>query len=131
MKKDELTKVLDSHALWLENNANGKRANLRDANLQWANLQWANLRNADLRNADLRDADLRDASLRDADLDFSAWPLWCGSKNVQIDEKLAKQLLAHAFNVGLSFWPGELTEKQKEFLNDFHRIKSNEFTKFN
>jgi len=70
-------------------------ANLRRADLQGANLQGANLRGADLRGADLRRADLRGADLRGADLDFSSWPLWCGSKNVKIDLRLAMQLAAH------------------------------------
>ena len=75
-------------------------------------------------------ADLRDANLGGADLDFSCWPLWCGSKNVKIDEKQAKQLLSHAFNAAREFWPGFLTKEQIDWLNDFHRIKSNEFPKF-
>jgi len=110
-------------------------ANLRDADLKGANLRYADLRDADLRDADLRDADLRyadlrDADLRDADLDFSCWPLWCGSQKVKIDEKQAKQLLAHAFNAAREFWPGHLTQEQIDWLNDFHRIESNEFPKF-
>ena len=70
------------------------------------------------------------ANLRGADLDFSCWPLWCGSQNVKIDENQAKQLLAHAFNTAREFWPGVLTEDQINWLNGFHRIKSNEFPKF-
>ena len=37
----------------------------------------------------------RDADLRGANLDFSCWPLWCGSKGVIVDLKVAYQLLAH------------------------------------
>ena len=89
-------------------------ANLRNANLGYANLRYANLRcaslksanlesailvNAYLRGADLRNADLRNAILINADLDFSAWPLWCGTKHVKLDKKLQAQLLAHAFQV--------------------------------
>ncbi len=36
-------------------------------------------------------ADLRSADLRSADLDFSAWPLWCGSKQVKVDIKFVYQ----------------------------------------
>ena len=112
-----------------------RNVNLCDANLRGADLRYADLRNADLRNANLRYADLRYADLCDAnlcgvDLDFSCWPFWCGSKEVKIDEKQAKQLLAHAFNVAREFWPGFLTKEQIDWLNDFHRIKSNEFPKF-
>jgi len=73
---------------------------------------------------------LRGANLRGADIDFSCWPLWCGSANVSIDERTAKQLLAHAFNAAEKYWQGGLTQNQKDWLNDFHRIKSDEFPKF-
>lgn len=104
--------------------------NLRGADLQGANLREADLRKADLQGANLRGADLREADLRWADLDFSCWPLWCGSSNVKIDEKQAKQLLAHAFNVAKDFWPDGLTRKQKNWLNEFHKIQSDEFPRF-
>jgi len=105
-------------------------ANLTGANLTGANLSGADLSGADLSRANLSGADLSGANLSGADLDFSCWPLWCGSKNVKIDEKQAKQLLAHAFNVARKFWPDKLTKKQIDWLNDFHRIKSEEFPKF-
>ena len=115
--------------------ANLMGADLMGADLKYADLKDADLKDADLKGADLRDADLRDANLRgadlqDANLDFSCWPLWCGSQNVKIDENQAKQLLAHAFNTAREFWPGVLTEDQINWLNGFHRIKSNEFPKF-
>lgn len=90
----------------------------------------ANLRGANLQETNLRGANLLGANLRGADLDFSCWPLWCGSNNVKIDKRQAKQLLAHAFNVAKDFWPDELTQNQKDWLNEFHRIQSNEFPKF-
>jgi len=110
--------------------ANLRGANLWGADLQDANLRGANLQDANLRGANLQDANLQDANLRGANLDFSCWPLWCGSQNVKIDENQAKQLLAHAFNTAREFWPGVLTEDQINWLNGFHRIKSNEFPKF-
>jgi len=76
-------------------NADLRNADLRDTDLRWANLRNADLRNADLRNADLRTADLRNADMRDANLDYSAWPLWCGTKDVKVDRKIYLQLLAH------------------------------------
>jgi len=75
MNADELRVVLEKHKKWLNNEDGGKRADLR----------WA----------DLRDADLRGANLRGADIDFSCWPLWCGSKSVKVDAKIARQLAAH------------------------------------
>lgn len=37
----------------------------------------------------------RGADLQDADLDFSCWPLWCGSRGVIVDARIAAQLAAH------------------------------------
>ena len=110
-----IQEVLARHKKWLENDEGGQRADLLDADLRSADLRSADLRDADLRSANLRDADLLDADLRDADLrganlrganlrganlrgadlDFSCWPLWCGSKGVIVDLKVAYQLLAH------------------------------------
>jgi uncharacterized protein YjbI with pentapeptide repeats len=70
-------------------------ANLSNADLGRADLTGADLSNADLVNADLTGANLRGANLRGADLDFSCWPIWCGSKNVKVDAKIAAQLAAH------------------------------------
>ena len=69
---------------------------LRYADLRYANLRYADLRYANLRYADLRYANLRYANLRGADIDFSCWPLWCGSLGVRVDKKIAVQLMYHA-----------------------------------
>lgn len=61
----EEREALHAHAQWLEDSTTGHRANLQDANLQGANL------------------------------DFSCWPLWCGSRNVRVDMLVVYQLLAH------------------------------------
>ena len=112
------------------NDADLKCADLMGADLKGADLKCADLMGADLKDADLKGADLKGADLKGADLDFSCWPLWCGSQNVKIDERQAKQLLAHAFNAARQFWPGFLTKEQISWLNGFHRIESNEFPKF-
>jgi hypothetical protein len=76
--------------------ANLSRADLSGADLSEANLSRADLSGADLSWADLSGADLREANLSWANLDFSVWPLWCGSLEVgKIDDRLALQLLAH------------------------------------
>ena len=75
--------------------ANLSRANLRYANLSEANLSRANLSEADLSGADLRGADLIRANLSGANIDFSCWPLWCGSNHVIVDARIAAQLAAH------------------------------------
>jgi len=89
MTKDELKSILEQHWLWVGGNG-GKRANLRGANLRGADLQGANLRGADLQYADLQYADLRGA-----DLDYSCLPLWCGSKGMIVDRRIAAQIAAH------------------------------------
>ena len=99
MTTDELKTVLEQHALWLEDKG-GERADLqgaylRRANLRRANLRRANLQGADLRGADLGGADLQGADLQGADLDYSCLPLWCGSKKMIVDRRIAAQIAAH------------------------------------
>ena len=95
MTKKEIKEILNLHKLWLNDNSQGQRANLRDADLRGANLRDADLHGADLSGANLRDADLRGANLHGADLDFSCYPLWCGGLNINIDDKIAVQILYH------------------------------------
>lgn len=115
-----IQEVLAKHKKWVENDEGGQCADLRGAYLRGANLQDADLRDADLRGAnlwnaslqgaDLQDADLQGANLwgadlwgadlhgadlRDADIDFSCWPLWCGSQSVKVNLRIVYQLLAH------------------------------------
>ncbi len=128
MKKDDLQEILGLHRLWIEDNSLvGSRANLQGADLQGADLREANLRRANLQGANLQGANLQGADLRRADLDFSCWPLWCGSSNVKIDEKQARQLMAHAMEAAKEFF--KPTQNQKDWVNQFHRIVSNEFPK--
>ena len=70
-------------------------ADLRGANLSDADLRGADLSDADLSDADLRGADLSDADLRGANLDYSCYPLWCGSLHLKADKRLACQLAYH------------------------------------
>ena len=67
MDKNELTKVLCQHQMWLED-AGGKRAILIGADLREANLTGADLGEAFLRKADLSGASLFNARLFYADL---------------------------------------------------------------
>ena len=116
MTKAELDKILDNHELWLS--SGGKKG------------ERADLSSADLRSADLSSANLRYANLRSADLDFSAFPLWCGGLDVHIDDRQAIQLLYHLIrNVKYS----KNTSKEMKRLcrlksivkkaNEFHRVK--------
>ena len=68
MTSAEIKTILEKHSKWLENNKNGKCADLREVDLRWANLRWADLSGADLSGADLRGANLRGANLNGADL---------------------------------------------------------------
>ena len=70
MTAEELNKIVEDHALWLEDKG-GKRADLIGADLRGADLQGADLQFADLRGADLQFADLRGADLQGADLQFA------------------------------------------------------------
>ena len=80
------------------------------ANLRGANLRGADLYGADLYGADLRGANLYGADLRGADLDFSCWPLWCGSKNVKADDRLVAQLIFHVTRLDISCCSGGVRE---------------------
>ena len=115
MNTDELKTMLEKHKLWLDDEEGGKRADLEDANLEGADLrdadlrganlrgaelrdadlQYADLRVTDLEGAELRDADLRGANLRGANLDYTCLPLWCGSKGMIVDKRIAAQIAAH------------------------------------
>lgn len=74
-------------------------ADLRDANLRGANLRGADFRDANLQAANLRGANLRSADFRGANIDYSCWPLWCGSWDVKIDRRIFCQLAYHLCRV--------------------------------
>ena len=154
MEKEQLAKILHRHQLWLENKEGGEQANLRWANLRWADLRRANLREANLREADLCRVDLRGANLREVDLrganlcganlqgadlcrvdlrganlcganlDFSCWPLWCGSLEVTVDKRIATQLAYHFFRVHCDDPEVQAAQKALAPLaNQFHRVE--------
>ena len=143
MTQEELNVILDKHKKWLNSEDGGERADLREADLFRADLCWADLHRADLRGANLRGADLREADLRganlhradlrganlrgadlrEADLDYSCWPLWCGSLDVKVDARIARQLAYHFCRLDCD--DPEYLEARKaiaEFANGFHRV---------
>jgi hypothetical protein len=65
---EELREVLRLHALWLQGDSAGTRANLLGADLRGADLSVADLSVANLLGADLRGANLRVANLSVANL---------------------------------------------------------------
>ena len=144
MTQCDLNTIIQLHEKWLRGEPGGKKADLSYADLSYADLRSANLRYADLRSADLHNADLSYANLRYADLryanlsyadlsyadlryanvDFSSWPLWCGSlKDVKVDARIARQLAYHLCSVVCD--DPEFTSARKQilpFANKFHRV---------
>ena len=68
MTTEKLQEILRKHALWLNDEPDGERADLSGVNLCRANLYRADLRGTDLRMANLCMADLRGVDLYRADL---------------------------------------------------------------
>lgn len=103
-------------------------ADLSGADLSGANLSYAYLRGADLSYADLQGADLSGADLSGADIDFSVWPLWCGSLGVKTDKRVAAQLLYHALDAMKNCTDACVRdmalrhEDLLELANSFHRV---------
>lgn len=97
MEQDKLNEILRKHKLYINNEDGGKRANLYEA-------------------------DLRGADLHGADLDFSCWPLWCGSFDVKLDAEQQKQLLYHLLRT-----EGPLTEELRkrnaDLVNDAELLR--------
>ncbi len=75
MTKEELKEILDSHKKWLNNEPDGKKADLSGADLSNANLRFANLRDANLRFANLSGADLSGADLWIYSGDDDVWAI--------------------------------------------------------
>ena len=134
MDKKELTEILRLHKMWLNGDKEGKLADLREAdlreaglrgaNLRYASLQDADLQGANLRGASLQDADLQGANLRGANLDYSCWPLWCGSLDVKVDRRIAAQLAYHFCRLDCDD-PDYISARNAviNFANEFHRVE--------
>ena len=102
-----------------------------------ADLQGAYFRGADLQGAYLYKADLQGANLRGADLDFSCWPLWCGSTNVISDDRLFSQLFFHLTRLNVEECSGGVQEAMEalrsmaaadlfcEYREDIERLEDN------
>lgn len=94
MTQEELQTILEKHKKWLNNVPGGECANLAGANLKGANL------------------------------DYSCWPLWCGSlRNVRIDKRIFAQLAYHICRVIVD--DDECKAAQRALYpiaNQFHRV---------
>lgn len=96
MDNSELKKILADHKKWLETDGReGEQAYLRWAVLERADLKGADLKGANMQGTVLCGTDLERADLKGANMDYSSWPLWCGSLKAKIDKRLACQLLYH------------------------------------
>jgi len=92
-----LADILAKHKEWLADNTKGERADLQNASLQYANLHGANL-------------------------DFSCWPLHCGSLDAKVDKRIAAQLAYHFCRLDCP----EIKKQQaalKDLANTFHRVE--------
>ena len=103
--------------------ANLSGADLRGANLRGANLNGADLSGADLKGADLKGANLKGANLNGADLDYSCYPLWCGSLHIKADKRLACQLAYHLCSIQCDDADYiKMRNSILDFANQFHRV---------
>ena len=148
--KEQLREILEKHQKWLHGEEGGKRADLTgadltcadltcenlthmilrgatlmDANLRGADLMGANLRGADLTGATLMDATLAGATLTGADIDYSCWPLWCGSLDVKVDKRIFAQLAYHLCRVIVDDEECKAAQAALyPIANQFHRVKT-------
>lgn len=148
MTQNELDIILKAHKRWLSDKKGGWQADLQNDDLQdadfrgadlryanlyganlWnadfrgANLRGANFRGADLWGADLQGANFRGADLRGANIDYSCWPLWCGSLDVKVDKRIFCQLAYHLCRVIVD--DDDCKEAQLmlgKLANEFHRV---------
>ena len=98
------------------------------ADLSAANLRGADFYGADLSGSNLRGTDLSAADLRGTNLDYSVWPLWCGSLSVKIDKRIFCQLLYHTLRAGQSVEDEEVQALLNnpdvlKLANQFHRVE--------
>lgn len=117
MTQNELDIILKAHKRWLSDKKGGWQADLQNDDLQ-----DADFRGADLRYANLYGANLWNADFRGADIDYSCWPLWCGSLNVKVDRRIFCQLAYHLCRVIVD--DDDCKEAQLmlgRLANEFHR----------
>ena len=70
------------------------------------------------------DADGVRANLRGADIDYSCWPIWCGSLDVVVDKWIAVQLAYHFCRL-ICDDPEYISARNSliNFANQFHRVE--------
>ena len=101
---------------------------LRGADLSYTDLSYTDLKGALLNGALLNGAvlngvDLNGADLRGADLDYSCYPLWCGSLHIKADKRLACQLAYHLCSLQCDDADYiKMRNSILDFANQFHRV---------
>ena len=85
-----------------------------------------------LRGKDGKRADLRCADLRGTDLDYSSFPLWCGSFDIIVDERLIHQLCYHIAKLKYAGNDSDIktlleSDVFKSVANKFHRVEECEW----
>lgn len=109
MEQKKLDEILRLHKMWLIGEEEGERADLQGDDL------WG---------ADLQGADLRGIDLQGVDLDYSCWPLWCGSLDDKVDRRIAAQLAYHFCRLDCDD-PDYIEARNAivNFANEFHRVE--------
>jgi uncharacterized protein YjbI with pentapeptide repeats len=107
MNRETLNETIMNHAKYLNGDADGVRANLSGTDLSGTNLRGANLSGSDLSGADI---------------DYSCWPIWCGSLDVVVDKRIAVQLAYHFCRL-ICDDPEYISARNSliNFANQFHR----------
>ena len=96
---------------------------LKGADLSGANLKGADLSGANLIGADLRRVGLNGANLSGASLDYSCYPLSCGSLHLKADKRLACQLAYHLCSLQCDDADYiKMRNSILDFANQFHRV---------
>jgi uncharacterized protein YjbI with pentapeptide repeats len=104
--------------------ANLTKASLRNCDLVGTSFYKATLVYADLTGSNLFKANLRNADIRYAHIDFTSFPLSCGSLNLKIDIGKACQFLYHLCSMKCDdeeFMA--IRESLLPFANRFHRVE--------
>ena len=109
-----------------KNKADLSGADLSGADLSGADLRGANLSGSNLSGANLSGSNLSYSNLSGADLDFSTFPLWCGSFDIKADMRLAAQLAYHFCRIDFGEGQGtqaarDAQKAMKDLANTFHR----------
>ena len=128
MRQSDLSHSDLSHSNLLCSNLLG--SNMSHSDMSHSNLLDSNLRHSDLSHSNLLGSNLRHSDLSHSDIDYSCWPLWCGSLDVHIDDRIARQLLYHLMrpclvspDVSEDFKRALFTKALIAEANKFHRAE--------